>query len=188
LRRDGRPATWPARAFLPSHGTFIRRLEMLRNASPIGSVSLPLPARMLTIATLAAVGLGIAGVRGPASESAAPSQTQQTVQSDPTARTETSARADQAARPEGASSNLAYLPADAKMVLAIRPGSLLSRRDVRSLLKSMRQGPSLLKALFIPPEDVEQLLVFWEGMPVASGQPGPSPMIPSPSGFVLRTA
>src|SRR5215831_16100721 len=35
LRRDGRAATGPARAFLPSHGTFVRRIEMLRNGKAI---------------------------------------------------------------------------------------------------------------------------------------------------------
>ncbi len=41
LRRDGRAITWPARAFLPSHGTFVRRIEMLKNHGPIRHVTLP---------------------------------------------------------------------------------------------------------------------------------------------------
>ena len=31
LRRDSRALTWPARAFLPSRGTFVRRIEMLQD-------------------------------------------------------------------------------------------------------------------------------------------------------------
>src|SRR5262249_47444519 len=82
--------------------------------------------------------------------------------------------------------NLAFLPADARMIVAVRPGSLLRRRDVRSLLDSLRQGSLLKNRFVIPPEEVEQLVVFWEGMPQAPTGPDRSPLIPPPSGFVLR--
>ena len=35
LRRDDRALGWPARAFLPSRGTFVRRIEMLRNSKHV---------------------------------------------------------------------------------------------------------------------------------------------------------
>ena len=65
LRRDSRAMTWPARAFLPSHGTFVRRIEMLRNTQQIRPGSLPLAARILTVGGLATLGLLVAGLRGP---------------------------------------------------------------------------------------------------------------------------
>src|SRR5262249_15573638 len=66
LRRDGRAVTWPARAFLPSHGTFVRRIDMLRKSKPLRRVSLSIGARVLTVGVLAAMGLLGAGLRGPA--------------------------------------------------------------------------------------------------------------------------
>ena len=39
LRRDSRALTWPAEPFLPSRGTFVRRIEMLRNTKPNPSCS-----------------------------------------------------------------------------------------------------------------------------------------------------
>ena len=74
LRRDSRALTWPARAFLPSRGTFVRRIEMLRNTSQIRHAPLPAVARLLTITVLCALGLLVAGVRGPAGPSNAQAQ------------------------------------------------------------------------------------------------------------------
>ncbi len=124
LRRDGPAITWPARAFLPSHGTFIRRIEMLKNHGPIPHVSLPLVARVLTVAALAAIGLFVAGLRGPIGESSALAQDRPNAQ---------------AAGED--SHNLAFVSADARMVISVRPQSLLRRRDVMSLLNTLRDSP-----------------------------------------------
>ncbi len=78
LRRDSRAMSWPARAFLPSHGTFVRRIEMLRNTKHIRPGSLPVAARVLTVGVLAALGLLVAGLRGPAGGSPVLAQDQPT--------------------------------------------------------------------------------------------------------------
>jgi len=170
LRRDTHALTWPARAFLPSRGTFVRRIEMLRNTTRISHASLPVAARLFTVGTMAALGLVVAGLRGPAGWSTAGAQTQPQV---PVAGTTNA--------PATWLDNLAILPADAKMVVAVRPGTLLQRREVRTLLESIKQSPAFQRTLVVPPEDVEQLLAFWEGNPQ-----GPHQLIPFPSGVVLR--
>src|SRR5262249_13136937 len=152
LRRDRRAVAWPARAFLPSHGTFVRRIDMLRKTKPHRRVSLPIGARVLTVGVLAAMGLLVAGLRGPAGGSPAAAQDQPV------------ARGPVAAAPAGDESyNLAFLPVDAKMVLALRAGSLLRRRDVQAIVNSIREAPLLKGALVVPPEEIEQWLVFWDG-------------------------
>jgi prepilin-type processing-associated H-X9-DG protein len=173
LRRDGRAMTWPARAFLPSHGTFVRRIEMLRNTKRIRPESPPVAARVLTVAVLAALGLLIAGLRGPVGESSVLAQGQ------PEAKP-----ADAGAAAGVESYNLAFLPADTKMVLAVRPGTLLRRRDLRSLVSSIRQGSPLGKELDIPFEDIEQILVFWTADFEARRPRGPTPF----SGIIVRMA
>ena len=177
LRRDSRAMSWPARAFLPSHDTFVRRIEMLRNTQQIRPGSLPLVARILTVGGLAALGLLVAGLRGPAGWPAAAAEAQAAPQPQAGLAKATGTGSDQAPF------NLAFLPGDTKMLLAVRPGSLLRRRDIQSLVNSMRQERMLGPAFVVPPEDIEQLLVFWEGDPQA--HPGPSPPF---SGVVLRMA
>ena len=175
LRRDNRNLTWPARAFLPSRGTFVRRIEMLRNASRIRHAPLPTVARVLTIGVLSGLGLVVAGMRAPLGLSSAQAEPQEPV-----------AVGGQSAANE--SYNLAFLPADARMVVAVRPRALLGRREVRSLLESVKQGSAFKEALVVPPEEVEQLLVFWEGIPQAPSDSRQTPMVPFPSGGVVRTS
>ena len=74
LRRDSRGLTWPARAFLPARGTFVRRIEMLRSTTRIPHASLPTAMRLLTVGVLATLGLLVAGLRGPAGWPAAQAQ------------------------------------------------------------------------------------------------------------------
>ncbi|MFI5459683.1 MAG: M56 family metallopeptidase [Isosphaerales bacterium] len=178
LRRDTHTLSWPARAFLPARGTFVRRIEMLRNTKRISHASLPTAARLLTVGLLAALGLLVAGLRGPAGRSMAQAQTQPHLPP-----------LDNSKAPAVESYNLAFLPADAKMVVAVRPQTLLQRREVRTLLESIKQSPAFQRLLVVPPEDVEQLLVFWEGLPQA--ERGRTPLeslltVSLPSGMVVR--
>jgi hypothetical protein len=139
---------------------------MLKNHGPIPHIALPPAARFATVAALVAIGLVVAGLRGPVGGPSALAQDQATAK--PVA--------------EADSYDLSFLPADARMMLAVRPQSLLRRRDVMSLVNSLKEGPLLGGRLPIPPEDVAQLLVFWEAEPP---QVGPT-HVPAPSGFVLR--
>ena len=175
LRRDSRNLTWPARAFLPSRGTFVRRIEMLRNASRIRHAPLPTMARLITVGVLSVVGLVVAGMRAPLGLSSAQARPQEPV-----------AVGGQSAAKE--SYNLAFLPADARMVVAVRPQAVLGRREVLALLESVKQSSAFKGALVVPPEEVEQLLVFWEGIPETPSDSRRTPMVPFPSGGVVRTS
>jgi len=176
LRRDNSALFWPARAFLPSRSTFVRRIEMLRHTNPIRHVPLPRAARLLTIGILAILGLLVAGLRGPGGWESAQAQAQ------------APAKTDIASGPHPVSEpyNLAFLPADAKMVVAIRPATLIRRREVRALLESFRQTPTGKAFVVVPPENMEQCLAFWEGTPQALVEPGRRFLVPRPSGAVFR--
>jgi hypothetical protein len=175
LGRDAKGLSWPARAFLPPRGTFVRRIEMLRNTTRVSHASLPIAARVLTVGTLAAAGLLVAGLRWPVGPSSAQARTNAQEPAAGTAGAGTSE-----------SYNLAFLPADAKLVIAVRPRTLLQRREARALLDSLKRSPPFQRMMVVPPEEVEQLLAFWEGIPAGPAQPGP--LVPFPSGFVLRTS
>jgi beta-lactamase regulating signal transducer with metallopeptidase domain len=67
LRQPDRPLSWPARTFLPTRRTFLRRIEMLRDSQNFvtkssGSI------RWLTVGLLAVAGFAVAGFRVPDSE------------------------------------------------------------------------------------------------------------------------
>jgi beta-lactamase regulating signal transducer with metallopeptidase domain len=64
LRQDGRVSSWPARAFLPSRGTLIRRIAMLRNGSEF--VAHSWSRRGLVALALLACAVGVIALRGPA--------------------------------------------------------------------------------------------------------------------------
>ncbi|HEV3121190.1 MAG TPA: M56 family metallopeptidase, partial [Isosphaeraceae bacterium] len=120
LRQADRPVSWPARAFLPTRGTFLRRIEMLRDAQTLPPTSLSRLVRMFTIGALATAGLLIAGLRGGDRPSSA-----------------------QAAQPpaggpgSGAANapyDLTYVPAATDMLLALRPATVLPRPEFNSLV------------------------------------------------------
>ena len=62
LRQPERRLSWPARAFLPTHRTFLRRIEMLRNTKQTPK-RLPKILRMSLVAVLMATGAMVLGFR-----------------------------------------------------------------------------------------------------------------------------
>lgn len=63
LRQDDLAVSWAARPFLPTRGTFMRRIEMLRDSRKQLTASLPRGGRTLLIGALALAGLVVAGLR-----------------------------------------------------------------------------------------------------------------------------
>jgi beta-lactamase regulating signal transducer with metallopeptidase domain len=66
LRRDDRPLTGPARAFLPARGTLMRRIAMLREGTRIECKPPSRRGRLLLLSCLCLAGLGLSALRGPA--------------------------------------------------------------------------------------------------------------------------
>ena len=65
LRQDDRAASWTARPFLPARGTLLRRIDMLRNRKQPEAFTFSGKKRILLCSALAALGLLVAGLRGP---------------------------------------------------------------------------------------------------------------------------
>jgi len=68
LKQDGRSPSWPARAFLPTRGTLIRRIAMLRNdtQAQVFRQGWSRPKRLATALGLLILTIGAATLRGPA--------------------------------------------------------------------------------------------------------------------------
>ncbi len=160
LRLDGRSPAWPARAFLPSRDTFVRRIQMLKESRNLGQVALPKSTRLVTVGAMAALGLIVAGLRGPVGEAPALAQGQP-------------GKADAVE-----SHDMTYVPEGARMVVSIRPGSLLRRPEMKRLVDSFRE---VVDGLPVPPEEIEQWTFFWDPDSLAEAD-----RHPSPNGSILR--
>ena len=142
LRRDEVPIGGPARAFLPTRGTFSRRIEMLRDAKLPQDPS-PRRRHVLVIGAVVAAGLLVAGLRGPGGPS--PARALAAPAGPPVA--------------EGGF-DLAYVPADTGLMITGRPAELLARPEAAPLA-GLAQDGSLLKSLGFPLDGLEQFTLAW---------------------------
>ncbi len=67
LRQPDRLLLWPARTFLPTRTTFLRRIAMLRDSKPRFNRLSPV-VRLITVGAVLLCGLLVAGLRGPAAD------------------------------------------------------------------------------------------------------------------------
>jgi hypothetical protein len=161
LRQEGRPVVWPARTFLSTHGTLMRRILMLRAKEAARGGWASVPARSLLAALMLGLALGVSALRGPAPGVAA------------------DAPADSgrlpAARPASARPpfDLTYVPPDAKGVVAFRPGAFFRLPGMKRHARAVNRGiESLCKQLKLPGgfglkvEDIEQVTAGFYFVPV----------------------
>jgi beta-lactamase regulating signal transducer with metallopeptidase domain len=147
LEHQDRFVGWPARAFLPTRQTFLRRLEMLRDTkmTPSGRTPVGKWAAMVAIgmASVALVGLKPPPNRAMAQE-AKPSATSSTsrVQYD-----------------------LRYFSDEGGMLIAARPAELLASNSMSEVAKLIQELPmvsGITAPLGIELKDIEQVLVAFE--------------------------
>lgn len=63
LRQSGRPLNWPARAFLPTRDTLLRRIEMLRRPQFLADSLFARPVRYAAVVMMLLAGMAVAGLR-----------------------------------------------------------------------------------------------------------------------------
>ena len=113
LGQDKSRPLWAGRPFFPTRGTLMRRIEMLQNRS---IMTIGAPSRLglaVLLTTLALVGLGVSGLRGPAGRARA---------SDPSPA-ETTSKAENQTADVGLLPTFddSYLPADTIAVISVKP-------------------------------------------------------------------
>lgn len=174
-RSDGRIA-WPARAFLPSRRTFLRRIEMLRD--PRRAADRPAPLLRATAAGgLLLFGLVVAGVRpDPAAAQNPPTGTADTRPARPGAA---AAAAATEAAPAG--SAVVYIPSTAMFVATVRPQALLGDPAVKPFAADIEKSISeakdpvwvALRDAGVKPQTIDTLAVGM--MPPGNRRGGPEP-------------
>ena len=153
LHTTERPLGWPAHTFLPTQGTFLRRIEMLRDTKRTSSG--PSSWRRLA-AGWAAVGLllvGAAVIAGLRGEPAASPWDNEALAQAP------AAAGDEGQAKTNGGINLSHVPNDAKMLLAIRPAAVLEAPEIRKAFdEATSSGPSPLRIMSL--EGVEQITLI----------------------------
>jgi prepilin-type processing-associated H-X9-DG protein len=179
-RSDGRVA-WPARAFLPSRRTFLRRIEMLRD--PRRAADRPAPLLRATAAAgLLLFGLVVAGIRPDLA--AAQNPPAATADAKPASGAAAAAGTNETA-PAG--SAVVYIPSNAMFVATVRPQALLSDPAVKPFAAEIEKGISeakdpvwiALRDAGVTPQTVESLAV---GMTLRNNRRG----APELTAFVAR--
>ena len=140
LHTQERSLGWPAHTFLPTPGTFLRRIEMLRDSKP--ALSEPPRRRRavkwLAVGLLVAGAAMIAGLRG--GPAVSPFDREAAAQGQPTT-----------AGGAAVGIDLTYVTNDAKLLVAIRPAEALAQEEVKGILgKAAADAPPLLKLLTTP--------------------------------------
>lgn len=177
-RSDGRIA-WPARAFLPSRRTFLRRIEMLRD--PRRAADRPAPLLRATAAGgLLLFGLIVAGVRPDlAAAQNPPAGTADTKPSVPGAAAATESA------PAG--SAVVYIPSTAMFVATVRPQALLSDPGVKPFAAEIEKGIGEAKdPLWVALRDAGVTPQSIETLAVGMMPPGERRGGPEPTAFVAR--
>lgn len=159
LRRDERPAAWPARAFLPGRGMFLRRIEMLRQAKRISHEPTTGRARFLIVGILAAAAILAASWRTP--------QTKAALAAGPGEPAQASTKTGRL--------DMSFIPADCPFFVVVRPAELLGRPEYATFRKNFRAmlAESSAMETMPPPERIEQITAAWSTSEPAPKGPGP---------------
>ncbi len=149
LRQPDRPMSWPARSFLPTRRTFLRRIEMLRDPKQVELTSSS-RTRNAALAAVLAAGLVAVGIRpggpgSPESTAAEPFREVSQVTRTP-------------ASPARQPFSLAYVPRDAVGVVAVRPASLLTQPMFQPLAELLSGESGWSDTLGVEETQIEQAL------------------------------
>lgn len=162
LRQADRPASWPARTFLPTRTTLLRRIEMLRDGRKL-KTTLSFGARLLTLGVIVAAGLFAAGFRGPGVEAAAPDGAVTTVPDAGggfAADNQGVVTGIDAVKPvadTSAAGGLEYVPRDAMIVASIRPAALLAHPKLKHIGAMVAKQGWARKRFGMPLADIDRI-------------------------------
>jgi beta-lactamase regulating signal transducer with metallopeptidase domain len=142
LRQADRPVAWPARTFLPTKGTLMRRVEMLRDTGLVRGTT-PQWRRGLAVATLLGAAVLLSGMRPPESGLA--------IAADELAQTDAKKKArkerKQNPRPsatlrqrKNAKFDLTHVPATTRMLVGLRPAAMAAVKGFQPLLAMVEQN------------------------------------------------
>lgn len=149
MAQSNRSVRGPARAFLPTHSTFLRRIDMLKAKSPfIGTISRG--ARAAAVTTIVFAGMLAIGIRGDRESIA------QNVS--PIKATSVEAK-DKAQK-----FRIDFVPSNALAVIAIRPADILAQKSMMPIRKLIEQEKSKnrnIEVIGLEPAEIKTATVIF---------------------------
>jgi beta-lactamase regulating signal transducer with metallopeptidase domain len=186
LRQADRPVAWPARTFLPTKGTLMRRVEMLRDTGLVRGTA-PQWRRGLAVATLLGAAVLLSGFRPPegglataadqfAADETAGEQLAQADKPKRKARKEKKRLQAAAAAAKGGQDkfDLTFVPSTTHMLMGLRPADMSTVKGFQPLVGMIEQNVRP-EQTGIPVKEFDQFLVMavprTAGGHAFSGQP-----------------
>ena len=168
VRQADRPVAWPARTFLPSRGTLLRRVEMLRDRKANGAS--PGWRRGVTITAMLLAGVLLSGIRQPGGDNEAVAQEKvktlrQKEQAEKARDVAQAAKAKATVRAAAttvrAAGNadafdLRYVPATSTMVVGARPARLTTDKSLQKIIGMLEKDA--LGRFGVKVADIDQVL------------------------------
>lgn len=178
LRQADRPVAWPARTFLPTKGTLMRRVEMLRDTGLVRG-SAPQWRRGLAVAILLGAAVLLSGIRPPegglataADDELAEVELAQADKSKRKARKERKRIQEAAAaakKGDKSKFDLTFVPSTTQMLVGLRPAVMSSVKGFQPLVAMIEQNVRP-EQTGIPVKNFDQFLIM-AIPPVAGGDP-----------------
>jgi beta-lactamase regulating signal transducer with metallopeptidase domain len=161
VRQADRPVAWPARTFLPSRGTLLRRVEMLRDRKANGAS--PGWRRGVTITAMLLAGIILSGIRQPGADNEAVAQEKaktlrQKAQAEKSLAVAQAAKAKATLRAVAKADafDLRYVPATSTMVIGARPARLTADKSLQKIIGMLEKDA--LGKFGIKVADIDQVL------------------------------
>jgi beta-lactamase regulating signal transducer with metallopeptidase domain len=160
VRQADRPVAWPARTFLPSRGTLLRRVEMLRDRKANGAS--PGWRRGVTITAMLLAGILLSGIRQPGDAVAQDSKekirkARAEAQKSLAVAQAGKAKATLRTEAKSKSFDLRYVPAASAMLIGARPSALASDRSLQPIIGMLEK--EAMGRYGIKVSDVEQVVM-----------------------------
>ncbi|NLE37411.1 MAG: DUF1559 domain-containing protein, partial [Pirellulaceae bacterium] len=133
LRGQDRPLAWPARTFLPTRTTFLRRIAMLRDSKLRFERISPM-ARAAVVGVVLVAGLLAAGLRGPGWPAQA--------RAEETARAPVEGSTIAPTNDAGGQIDMSFIPSECRMFLAVRPADALGRPEMAGWVELLGKLPN----------------------------------------------
>jgi beta-lactamase regulating signal transducer with metallopeptidase domain len=162
LRQADRPVAWAARTFLPTKGTLMRRVEMLRDTGLVRG-SAPQWRRGLAVATLLGAAVLLSGIRPP--ENGLAVAADELAQTDAKKKTRKERRKNPGPsttlrQRKNAKLDLTYVPAKTQTLVGLRPAAMAAVKEFEPLLAMVEQSVDP-KETGIELKQIDQFLMLW---------------------------
>ncbi|MCH7686119.1 MAG: DUF1559 domain-containing protein [Planctomycetes bacterium] len=162
LRQADRPVAWPARTFLPTRRTFLRRIEMLRDTKQLAVTTLSRGTRVATIGLLVLAGIAVAGLRNPGSTLTQSAQAERTLRHAVEQQSTTAS----VTKPF----DLSWVPKNSVAVYAVRPEKIFSLPGFEAIVKVFDEDIELKKELGMTVRNLEQVVLAMVQIPRTTRQ------------------